>query len=388
MTIVRSKWTHSLLTYCQTLALPNHSNTFRLRFDVLADIGDEVLLEFLSPISESKWFYTFNSADIRLRSPFPEKKFYINSDINPIVRKGVPKRSNSVDYNYHPIVGGLFIKQSERFLEIFPKFPLGAGMKEVNKRFQLHLHRNPQNSDQLGLNAALNDTMYAQHDFLIKIGDLNSTDMWRNYLEHKNSYIIFAVEENEEDISTKLEQNADRFENWNSTTNYSMSQENRCVYLSSLGVDQDKMYASMLNICDKSKEFILDSTLVREEVLINENSVTNQTNQIQHGDEIIFEINSNSGKNVIMYPVDNAEGGIRPFNLTVYEVDHTCALQHLLTSEWTNKPEAKEYRKQKPESSYFDSLGFIFYLDLALALCILVICILLRFRRKRQIRYI
>ena len=243
-----------------------NGSTFELKFQLHAGLDEEIFLKFERPPQETDWFYTFNSADIRLRKPFPYDQFVAGE-------------------NYYPIVGGLFIKNSEEFLEFFPKFPLGAVMPSDNA-FELHLHRNPRNDDYLGLGTGLNDAEAANHEFLVRIGDFNTTAIWKDYLTHKNSLIIFAVRNNDQDISLELRNNFDKFKDWNSTTEYSLTDENNCVYLSSLGVSNDKMHAKVLNICQNPKKFSLNSTAIIEQVLINEKSLLRITQDIEIEGEI------------------------------------------------------------------------------------------------------
>ena len=290
------------------MVLPVNSLTFELKFELLAGTSDEIFLQFAQPGQEKDWFYTFNSADIRLRKQFPKNIGVLGED-------------------YYPVVGGLFIKNSQDLLQIFPKFPLGVGMP-FDGAFELHLHRNPQNDDFLGLGVPMKDTSPVLHEFLIRIGDFNSTRIWRDYLCHKNSVIIFAVAEREEDISLKLENNLDRYEDWTANTEYSLTDENSCVYLSSLGVNQEKMYVKVLNLCEYPQNFSLNSTQIISQVLINERLEVNKTLEVYVHDEITFKANSNSGKSVVRYAYENQEDMISSFNFIGYEIDHTCALYH------------------------------------------------------------
>ena len=363
VSVVNSKWRYKDHEYYQTIVLPMNSITFELKFKLLASLGDEILLEFARPTQESDWFYTFNSADIQLRKPFSDAQ------------------GTSGD-NYYPIVGGVFINNSQEFLQFFPKFPLGAGMPHDGS-FELHLHRNPENDDDLGLVTPLDDKIPVEHEFLIRIGDLNTSTIWKDYLSHKNSMIIFAVGENEEDIYLDVGNNYERVENWNSNTEYSLTDENKCVYLSSLGVQNEKMYANVLNICSNPERFSLNSTTIIEQVLINEKPLLRSTIDIQTRGEIVFEANSNSGKSMIRYPMKDKTGMVSPFAFIGYEIDHTCAIfyqQNL--NRWTIFNSEKEYFILRYADDHQDELVIILYFLILLISCIVMTYILATIKRK------
>ena len=310
--IVSSKWQYNSQEYRQTIVLPRDSETIQVRFEVFAEKGDEIFLRFKHPEAEEDWFYTFNSADIRLRRPFPKKRSVVGED-------------------YYPVVGGLFIKNGQEFLQFFPKFPLGVGMTGVND-FELHLHRNPPYDDVLGLGTPLSDSYPVDHEFVIRIGDLNRTAMWKDYLSHKNSHILFAVGEEEEDIEVNQNRNIERGGSWGSNTEYSLTDGNPCVYLSSLGVNNGTMFAKVLNVCENPEEFTLNSTYIMDEVLVTENPVNNKLIEIQQNGKLAFEVGSNSGEGVLQYPNGFEKGKVSPFSFNAYEIHHVCGFYHEIDS--------------------------------------------------------
>ena len=248
------------------------------------------------------WFYVFNSADIRLKKMFK------------------PRNTLSGE-NQYPVVGGLFINNAAKMpLQIFPKFPLGAGM-EHNHSFQLHLHRNPQFDDGLGLGEALQDSHPVEHDFLITMNELDFTSVWRNYLLHKNSPIVFGVTTDPRQISLDLSKQKTWYWHWKTETDYSLAEEDPCVYLSSLVVRQGKKYAKVLNICDTPQAFHLDGYNTGAEVLINENPIPQSRSQIKvDSNKIAWNLNKNSGDSVLRYPTANQQGMIGSFSFNAYEL--------------------------------------------------------------------
>ena len=67
----------------QTIVLPVNGSTFELKFQLHAGLDDEIFLKFERPPQETDWFYTFNSADIRLRKPFPNKQYVVRGKLLP-----------------------------------------------------------------------------------------------------------------------------------------------------------------------------------------------------------------------------------------------------------------------------------------------------------------
>ena len=359
--MVNSRWRYKTYEYSQTIVLPMNSSTFELKFELHAALDDEIFFKFERPSQEPNWFYTFNSADIRLRKPFPD-----TIDVS--------------GENYYPVVGGVFINNSQEFLQVFPKFPLGAGMPNDHS-FELHMHRNPNNDDFLGLGAGLKDPKAAHHDFLIRIDELNTSTIWKDYLSHKNSLIMFAVGDKEEEISLNLKDNYDRFEEWNSTTEYSLTDENECVYLSSLGVSNEKMYARVLNICETPKKFSLNSTEIVDQVLVNEKHLEGKILGIQIRGEINLEVNSNSGRDVIRYPIEYKDGLVSQFTFTGYEINHTCALYHHIATKEINVSYSEMTNVQ---SNYVDPLTLIMYsVFLTISTIALILILMVIIRKKR-----
>lgn len=76
VTVINSVWRYKSQQFTQTLILPKNSKEIELKFEVFAEAGDEIFLRFSRQQNEDDWLYTFNSADIRLRKPFPESRVY------------------------------------------------------------------------------------------------------------------------------------------------------------------------------------------------------------------------------------------------------------------------------------------------------------------------
>ena len=314
------------------------------------------------------WFYTFNSADIRLRKPFPKVK-------------------DVVGENYYPVVGGVFIKHLKESLQIFPSFPLGVGMVE-DKDFELHLHRNHYFDDRLGLDSAMDDENPAQHEFLMMIGDINEKEIWKNYLSYKNPPVLFAVAGNEEDLSLDLERNPYRYDKWISNTEYSLSDENTCIYLSSLGINGESMYARVLNICPSPQEFFMNSTIIKDKLTINENPITVDSINIQTSNKIIFETNSNSGESVVRYPIEYFDNMISPYNFDALSIDHTCAVYHQIhrEQEYSLQNMQEENSKQFLDNSSSEAYTTVLYITCIFFIVSIILSLLLIFIAEKTHR--
>lgn len=309
VTVVTSVWRHSNQEFLQSVVVPKHSSAFRIKFSLLAEAGEEIFLRFAHRNTMEDWFYTFNSADVRARRLFT-------------------KRPDTSGENNYPIVGGLFIRyDNQSFLQFFPKFPLGAGIVDTTG-FELHLHRNPSRDDDLGLGSGLQDNLRVEHEFLVKVSDFNATEMWRNYLLHKNALIVFAVE----DSSGKITLDAKRAHYWNEEwkrhTEYSLVDEDPCVYLSSITVGGGKRYARVLNICESPQDFEMHGVKVKDEYLLNEKPLRENRNQVMVEGELEFKMSCNSGKSVLEFQAAEGEGAIAPFGFKAYEIDYKCKLFH------------------------------------------------------------
>ena len=302
LSLVYTAWTYKSQYYVQTLELPNNSEVMKLKFKLFAQSGDEIFLRFHYLEHPEDWFYVFNSADIRLKKMFKP-------------------RTTLYGENQYPAVGGILIGDKDKHpLQIFPKFPLGVGMVD-DQTFQLHLHRNTPNSDKLGIEGPLSDPYPVEHDFLITIGDLDFTRLWKNYLLHKHSPIVFGVTSFPSDISLDLGLQKTWKTQWNTETEYSLSREDICVYLSSVVVRLGKKYARVLNVCDTPQVLHLDGYVVGKEVLINENQIPESRNEVPvDGSELFWYLNENSGESVIKYSTGDEEGMICPYCFKAYEL--------------------------------------------------------------------
>ena len=223
------------------------------------------------------------------------------------------------------------------------------------------------------------------HEFVIRIGDLNSSVIWREYLSHKNSHILFAVGEEEEEISRNLDGGIDRFESWRTNTEYSLTDANPCVYLSSLGVNNNTMYAKVLNICEDPQEFTLNFTHIMGEVLITESPMRNESIEFRKHGELFFEVCSNSGKSVVQYPKAFTKGKVSPFSFNAYEIHHVCALYHEI-----DKPKSVTMQivnvilNKTIEYSTDEDFMLIFYLGFLISALSALFCISFYLVRKRS----
>ena len=295
--------------FTQTITLSKHSKSFKLNFEVSPVADSEIFLRFSNISNTKEWFYTFNSADVRVRKPFEDTEYTSGE-------------------NYYPIVGGLFIRTNkDMLLQIFPKFPLGAGMLS-NGGFELHLHRNSSNDDCLGMDSGLLDTRLVEHEFLITIADLNATNMWRSYLLHKNAPILFGVVDDQGSISLDLNKTLYIDKSWKYQTEYQLVDEIPCIYFSSLTAKNDKRYVTVLNICETPQVLELHGLKVVEERMLNEKSLREIRHNFLLGDEMKFIMNSNSGENVIEFINATGDGMIPAYHLKTYEIDYQCKLFH------------------------------------------------------------
>lgn len=194
--------------------------------------------------------------------------------------------------------------------------------------FDLHLHRNPQNDENLGLGLPMKDIYFATHHFVLTIEKFNISSIWKNYLSHKNSPILLAAADKEEDINLDLSRNPYRKGNWILDTQYTLVSENACLYLSSLAVRDERMYAKILNICDKPVDFLMDDATILEEVQLNEQPLQANRSGIITEDQIHFTNHPNLSRSAVTHSNAFKNGSISPFSFSAYEINYTSKLFH------------------------------------------------------------
>ena len=299
--MAESIFRHNDQIYVQRIILPIDSSTFTLKFRLYAELGLEVFLKFNTRehSQSDNWFYTFNSADIMSRHPFPDQHDLIGD-------------------NYFPINGGLFIENLNTFLHIYPDFPLGAGMPDSSS-FQLHLHRNPYADDDLGLDVYYGEYSSAEHSLLFGFTELKPSKIWEIYLENKASPQVFFI-----GTGTTLTldlQTAEKNEGkWEFETEYSLINEDKCAYLSSLNIVNNETIARILNVCDKTISPEFDQFVLLDERNTLGGKIEDRKSAKESG-ILEFTINQNSGKNFVQYPKCENEGLIKPFHLNTYTID-------------------------------------------------------------------
>ena len=296
--VAESHFQYNNETYIQRIILPKHSSTFTLKFKLFAQLGLEVFLRFNQPNHSYNWFYTFNSADIMSRHPFPDET-YLSGD------------------NYFPINAGLIIESQESYLAIFPNFPLGAGMPDQSN-FELHLHRNPDKSDGLGISGYYGEYSPAEHEFLIGFTELKPSMIWETYLENKAAPQVFF--KGSDNSFTEDLQNAEKnTDGWNFETEYSLINEDRCGYISSIVKRQDDLICRIINICDEPIDPAFRTFELVEELNALGGEIEQRQNAIANG-ILEFPINDNSARNFVQYPKSYNDGLMQPFNLYTYRI--------------------------------------------------------------------
>lgn len=297
--VAESIFKHNNELYVQRIILPRHSSTFTLKFKSYAELGLEIFLNFETKThsQSDNWFYTFNSADIMSRHPFLDKPYLIGD-------------------NYFPITGGLLIESGNTFLHMYPDYPLGAGMPD-HSSFQLHMHRNPYADDNLGIGVYYGEYSPAEHSLLFGFTELNPGKIWDEYLRNKASPLVFFKSYGE--TVTEFIEEAEIVGNWGFNTEYSLMNEDKCVYLSDVNVKGQAMLARVLNICEETMDFELNGLEIVEEVNALGGKLEKRQRAKESG-ELEFNMNLNSGKDFVEYPQSLKEGLVKPFHFNTYKV--------------------------------------------------------------------
>lgn len=330
--------------------MPEGSDYFIMKFKLKAELGDEVFMRMYNPTSESRWFYSFNSADV-------------------VSRKKSKPETSLYGENEFPIVGALLIKTDEMFLHIYPRFPLGAGMVGSNF-FELHLHRNPERDDVLGLGLPLNDTSEVEHEFLFTIDTLNFTNLYKNYFTHKNRPHLFAVNSSNQ-LTLSISKAKLHKTPYNYKTEYSIGTEDECTYLSRLHFTKKTMVADLLNICDKADSFELKNSQIIKPVLTNGNQI-----RVRKEYSIDETIKFTENEQILeKWPSGDKIGhDLKPFEFQSFEILHN------LSDIYTNnekKPSIYKFSNIIINSELIDSSSYATLLMLVIILFTLsIICVL------------
>lgn len=334
----------------QKVIIPEGSDYFIMKFKLKAELGDEVFMRMYNPTSENRWFYSFNTADV-------------------VSRRKSKATSSLYGENEFPIVGALLIKSDEMFLHIYPRFPLGAGMVGSNF-FELHLHRNPERDDVLGLGLPLNDTTEVEHEFLFTIDTLNFTNLWKNYLTHKNRPQIFAVNSSDQ-LTLSISKAKLHTNPYSYKTEYSIGSEDECTYLSRLHFAKETMVADLLNICDKADSFELKNSQIIKPVLTNGNQI--RVRNEYSIDETIKYIENE--QMLEKWPSgDKTTHDLKPFEFQSFEILHN--LSEFYTNNEKN-PSIYRFSNIIIKSEFIDSSSYATLLMLVIILFTLsLICVL------------
>ena len=232
-------------------------------------------------------------------------------------RHPYPNETYLTGENYFPINGGLLIESLDSYLHIFPEFPLGAGMPN-QESFELHLHRNPDKDDDLGIGVYYGEYSPAEHSLLFGFTDLQPHKIWEKYLKNKASPQIFF--KGYHNTITELLENAEKnTEKWEYDTDYSLINEDKCAYISSIVQRHDDMICRIMNICDYPINPSFNSFTLEEELNTLGGTAYKRQNAVAEG-ELEFSINDNSGRNFVQYPKSDEDGLIQPFNLNTYRI--------------------------------------------------------------------
>ena len=287
-------------------------------------MGSELFLRFHNPQKKLESVYTFNSADIIKRSRFE-------------------KRKNCFGENGYPIVGALIVDYGFTHLKLYPKFPLGLQLGTTDY-YELHLHRNPPNDDLLGLGNPLEDNQAVEHEFFITFGSLNATDIWKSYLNHKNSPLVLAFV-NKTLLSSDLNAGDLRYDDWDLDTEYRIAASHDCCYLSRLFYKDFEVFANVLNICDKNQKFYLNGSGIMQEVLMNGNDLGRDVIDVQGDGYIKFEINRNSRESLVRYYKDKGkriDRDVMPaWSLKTFRILHETASLHKVEEKGQRKVEVE-----------------------------------------------
>ena len=277
----------------QTVIMPNGKDFFYYQVFLFADIGSEYFLRFDKVSRSNDWLTIFNSASF--------------------VRKSFVKEPQDLrGSNYYPINSALAVDLNGKSLIFYPGFSLGAGMPDRD-HFEIHLHRHPNNVDDLGITEYVGDHLPADHKWMVSIQKFNYSNIWRDYLANKHPISKFYLES----LTSLTEsfQNSSTF--YNSLQLESSPQllpDDECNYISRVFFREDSIF-DVINICEypTNPGIFGNSKQERTGLLTkNEPKVLRSRGSIQFFKENLTTLN------VLKYPQVQIEGLISPFDLKTF----------------------------------------------------------------------
>jgi hypothetical protein len=332
--------------------------------------GDELFLRFQRPNLD---FFTFNTADLIKRSEYEP-------------------RYNCYGENSVPVVGAFMQNYSEGLLQVFPRFPIGVAF---GNSF-LDLHRNPENDDVLGLGLPLLDPSAAFHRFLVTFDRLNHSKIWKNYLNFKNPVVCLAVsstnnvkgekddtfKDQSEVLEASLDLDSGKDEkDWKWKMDFKILSENECLYLSRVFYVEEKMFVSVLNICEDPVPLTFDHLTLLNETLMNGQQILPTTHNTL-GNIIKFEINKNFPENIQKPLKSNSTSKINPFELKTFEISYKFPEKKKSFPAILN--EFLDFSHKNLSTSWQDLFYFLLLVMLLTALPVFLILTLnsVKFRKK------
>lgn len=232
-------------------------------------------------------------------------------------RHPYPNETFLIGENYFPINAGLIVESQDTYLHIYPNFPLGGGMPD-QEHFELHLHRNPDKNDHLGINGYYGEYSPVEHEFLMGFTDLKPKKIWKKYLENKAAPQVFF-----KSLGNFLTEDFEAAEKtqskWEYKSKYSLINEDKCGYVSSIMTRENDMICRVMNICDKPITPEFENFAVEEELNTLGGQIEQRQKAVANG-ILEFTINDNSAKNYVQYPTSDEDGLIQPFHLNTYKI--------------------------------------------------------------------
>jgi len=225
----------------------------------------------------------------------------------------------------YPIPGGLVVNIGKEYLQIFPKFSMGAAMVNQNT-FELLMHRNLAQDDNFGLSTGVDDTTYVDYHFEIEIGDLTHKNHMKSYLEAKaDVYVLPIVDFRNFVIANEHWSKAEEInENWPLDTLYSLGFNHSEVYLSSAGVKNNEIILRILNLKDAYEGLSINGLEFLEKKFIDGYVKDTTLSNWKQGKEITFDQKSDTGMPKTLPKVDKDTniGSIllKPYEFATYHV--------------------------------------------------------------------
>ena len=281
----------------QTVIMPKGKDFFYYKVFLFADIGSEYFLRFDKVSRNNDWFTVFNSAS------FVSKSF----NKEPQDTRGS---------NYYPINSALAVDLNGKSLIFYPGFSVGAGMP-FRDQFEIHLHRHPDNVDDLGITHYVGDQLPADHNWMVSIQKFNYSNIWREYLSNKHPISKFYLKS-----LTSLTDSFKHSSTFNNQINLESSLQllpnDECNYISRVFFRKDCIF-DVINICEypTNPGIFGDSKLEKTGLLAN-----NEPKALRSRGSINFFRENLTALNVFRYPKVKVEGLISPFELKTFAKYH------------------------------------------------------------------